>query len=350
MRIHNNFTGGNICVKKQRLNNFYLENELRDTVGDWFYWAFCVENAENKEINFHFDKNRIGYWGPAVSHDLKEWHWLDECEEKSFRYRFSVNEKKVYFAHHMLYHPERFIDFARLKEFEITELCKSRNGRSVPCLNLGNGEISVILTARHHACESTGNYVLEGVLEEFSRDFPDNIRILCVPFVDLDGVIDGDQGKSRRPHDHNRDYIENPIYPEIRAIKKYCDKYGCNFGFDFHSPWHKGGENDSIFIVRNCLEKEILFDRFSAIFEKEITEKSMEYKKTNDHPPFTDWNQPSSSFGCVMNSRPECHLAFSLGSTYFGTSANKVSSERFIELGKSFGKAIKLFINDFKDR
>ena len=34
-------------------------------------------------------------------------------------------------------------------------------------------------------------------------------KILCVPFVDFDGVVDGDQGKGRNSHDHNRDYCEN---------------------------------------------------------------------------------------------------------------------------------------------
>lgn len=80
--------------------------------------------------------------------------------------------------------------------------------------------------------------------------------MLCVPFVDYDGIVDGDQGKRRMPHDHNVDYGQNEsIYPETAAIKEYANKNGCNYGFDFHSPWHKGGENDNIFIVRNSIEK-----------------------------------------------------------------------------------------------
>lgn len=206
------------------------------------------------------------------------------------------------------------------------------------------GNISIILTARHHACESTGNYVLEGVLDEFAKSLPDDIRILCVPFVDCDGVIKGDQGKSRYPHDHNRDYTDKPVYAEVAAIKEYIDAHGCNYGFDFHSPWHTGDENDNIFIVRNSVENELNFERFADILEKSISEKSMDYKKANDHPPLTGWNQPSPSFACTMSERPECRLAFTLESTYFGTERNKVSSERLIELGKCFAKSIKMFI------
>lgn len=33
-------------------------------------------------------------------------------------------------------------------------------------MRFGDGNRSIILTARHHACESTGSYVLEGVLDD----------------------------------------------------------------------------------------------------------------------------------------------------------------------------------------
>ena len=346
MKIHGDFIGGNVMVKNQTENNIYIANDLRDTQGEWFYWAFCVEGAAGKKLVFHFDKNRLGYWGPAVSHNLKDWHWLDNCNGDSFTYNFAEDENKVYFAHHMLYHPERFCSFAKSQGFEIAELCKSRKGRCVPCVKFGNGNKHVIVTARHHACESTGNYVLEGMLTELVKSMPSDISVLCVPFVDYDGVVDGDQGKSRYPHDHNRDYTEKSIYPEVAAIKAYAEKYGCNYGFDFHSPWHKGDENDTVFIVRNSIEKTDRFERFADILESEITENSMAYKKTNDHPPFTGWNQPSTSFACVMTNRPECDIAFALESAYFGTEENKVSPDRLVELGKCFAVSVKRYIKE----
>ena len=102
MTIHQNFIGGNIHVKEITENTVVLENELRDTVQDWFYWAFCVEGAQDNEITFRFQKNRLGYWGPAVSHDLVHWHWLDSVDKDSFTYCFGKSESCVYFAHSML--------------------------------------------------------------------------------------------------------------------------------------------------------------------------------------------------------------------------------------------------------
>ena len=345
MNIHGNFVGGNISVKEITEGTVVLENELRDTEGDWFYWAFCVEGAIGRTLTFQMQHNRLGYWGPAVSYDLENWSWLDSCNGDSFTYTFKEGEGKVYFAHHILYHPKRFYSLCQNLNLNKDELCISRKGRSVPCLHIGNGEKSIIFTARHHACESTGNYVLEGVIKELVNSPIENARILIVPFVDYDGVVDGDQGKSRVPHDHNRDYIDTPIYPEVRSIRNFMDTYSCHYGFDLHSPWHKGGTNDKIFVVRNLKEKDEAFDLFSSIFESQISEKSMKYSKNNDYPACTNWNQPSSSFGYTTNNRPDCQIAFTLESTYFGTQDNKVTAEKLVELGKCFARAVKKYVN-----
>ena len=45
MNIHSSFTGGNIVLDRIENDIVYLERDIRDTKGDWFYWAFCVEGA-----------------------------------------------------------------------------------------------------------------------------------------------------------------------------------------------------------------------------------------------------------------------------------------------------------------
>src|SRR5690606_16689848 len=95
-------------------------------------------------------------------------------------------------------------------------LCKTELGREVPLIHIKNPsntspKFQLVFTARHHACEMMANYVLEGIissilLNEQLAYLRDNCEILVVPFVDFDGVEDGDQGKNRMPRDHNRDY------------------------------------------------------------------------------------------------------------------------------------------------
>lgn len=334
---------------EQNGNDIYLENELRDTAGDWFYWAFCVEDAGGQEVTFHFpQENRLGYWGAAVSHDLKEWHWSEQCDDSSFIYRFGENENKVYFAHNMLYHPDRFYEFAKRNNLQVSELCKSQKGRIVPCIGFGEGKTSVILTARHHACESTGNYVLEGVLEELIRHSLPDVKVFCVPFVDFDGVVAGDQGKNRAPLDHYMDYNPETAahYPEVAAIRRYAAENGCTCGFDFHSPWHKGGENDTVFIVQTSAEELNKFLLFGNELKAAITPQSVQYDGETDYPPMTGWNiDGTNTFAGHMMERNECDIAFTIEIAYFGTKENQVSQKKLVELGHCFAAALKTYLS-----
>ena len=45
MVIHSNFPGVNIHFVEENGTDIFLKNEIRDSGQDWFYWAFCVENA-----------------------------------------------------------------------------------------------------------------------------------------------------------------------------------------------------------------------------------------------------------------------------------------------------------------
>lgn len=334
---------------KERIGDtFFLENELRDTTADWFYWAFCVEGAQGKTLTFQMQRHRLGYFGPAVSHDLVNWHWLGTVDGDSFTYTFGEQENRVYFAHSMLYHPSRFAEFAEKQGLKIRELCIGCKGSSVPCVEFGDGTKTIILTARHHACESTGNYVLEGVLESLSKDPIPGYRVFCVPFVDYEGVIRGDQGKARAPYDHNRDYDHNApsLYPECAAIRDYAAKHGCTFAFDFHSPWHKGGKNDTAFIVRKREDRTDLNDRFGALLEESITEDAFRYEMVNDQLPETEWNLFGNHFSCYMSLIPENQLTFTLETAYFGTPENQVSEEKLLALGRCFTKALRAYIGD----
>ena len=348
MLIHQNFTGGNIRIVEKDGCVIQLDNELRDTTQDWFYWAFCIEGAAAQTLTFCFPKTRIGYYGPAVSHDLKSWRWLGKGEDpNAFTYTFGADENKVYFAHNMLYHPDRFAAFANRNGLQTEEFCLSRKGRSVPCLRFGEGSHIILLTARHHACESTGNYVLEGVLETMIRNPIPDTRVICVPFVDYDGVVDGDQGKARAPHDQNRDYDYGipAIYPEVAELRKIADT-GILYGFDFHSPYHTGGNNDNVFVVRKDIEKTVRYDRFGTLLEDALTENALKYYCKNDMQPNVSWNKPDTpTFACYMDKYGGAELSFTLETTYFGKEDNIFNQEKAVELGRCFAEALRSYEN-----
>jgi tetratricopeptide (TPR) repeat protein len=90
------------------------------------------------------------------------------------------------------------------------------------------------------------SYVLEGFLQEALSDAPGAVEfrrkyvLYAVPLVDKDGVQNGDQGKGREPHDHNRDYGQTNLYPEVQAIQALVQSKNIPFVMDFHCPALRG--------------------------------------------------------------------------------------------------------------
>jgi hypothetical protein len=163
--------------------------------------------------------------------------------------------------------------------FKLTELCKSRKGRKVESLNLGTDDSAqktkILLTSRHHCCEMTANYVIEGMLEE-AMENPEILELIefsVVPFVDKDGVEEGDQGKNRKPHDHARDYIEDSLYPETKAIREFILKNKTNIIIDLHCPGLYNGTNELIHIVGSeFCDNQRETDRYATLMEKKAVD------------------------------------------------------------------------------
>ncbi|NLB91265.1 MAG: hypothetical protein GX786_08630 [Clostridiales bacterium] len=343
MKISKDFVGGNIVFLKKEENCIFLENELRDTKGDWFYWAFCIEGAQSQKLQFIFNQeNRLGPWGAAVSHDLLTWEWSNsKTEEESFTYHFGPDEDKVYFAHHMLYHPKHFDLFLEKKRIRKNILTINEKGDAVPAITIGNGEETIFLTGRHHACESTGSYVLEGVIDQLSTFPLENIKVICIPFVDYTGVIKGDQGKARHPHDHGSDYLVDPIYAAPKKIMELVLNTKTMAGWDFHSPWHKGGINDTIFFSEGSDEYRESIIEFKKTFYAVNKNSSFVYTPESDVLGNEKWNlNQNPSFKNFLAYNSQLHLGSVLETTYFGTKSNYFTQENGRALGRDFGTAI----------
>lgn len=349
MRIDRDFPGGNIEVRSLEGYRAQLAAELRDTEGDWFYWSFRVRGAAGRVVTFDFSpKHWLGYFGPAVSRDQISWQWAGgaSADRASFTYAFAEGEDEVYFCHDLPYSVARFERFAAQNGLLPQPLCRSEKGNIVPMLRLGEGPEAILVTSRHHCCESTGTYVMEGILREFlSRPLP-GVRLLAVPFMDIDGVLAGDQGKSRAPHDHNRDYSEAPIYESVRAVMALSRHENIVYMFDLHSPWHLGGRNDVAFEVRKNLAMRPAQVRFGELLEAEARAHpaSFQYETANDLDANVEWNRDdvmvSSSTG-FFTRLPGVRLCFSLETPYFGTAANAVTQENLVEFGRCMARALR---------
>ena len=113
----------------------------------------------------------------------RTWSWLGNkaVQGASFRYAFGPDVESVRFAFSLPYQETHLRRFLARHESSgnvvVRELCKTRKGRSVERVHVGklDGQPThrVLITCRHHACESTASYVLEGMLAALLADTDD---------------------------------------------------------------------------------------------------------------------------------------------------------------------------------
>ena len=311
VKIDADYPGGNIIVGRIMGDTVDLRQDMRDTSGWWFYWNFRVRGAAGRTLTFRFtNRNPIGVRGPAVSDDDgKTWSWLGSRSVKgaSFRYSFPAGPGAVRFCFAMPYQHADMQQFlkrhSKHKHLAIRELCKTRKGRTVQRIHLGNvtgkPTCRVLLTARHHCCEMMAGYALEGAIAAILAETPDgrwfrkNVEVMAVPFMDTDGVADGDQGKNRKPRDHNRDYVGKSIYPSVRALRELAPKWSAGrlkIAFDLHCPYIRGRHNEVIYMVGSP-DKRIWAQQcaFGRILES-VRTGPLPYKASDNLPFGKAWN------------------------------------------------------------
>lgn len=296
---------GNIIFERISNDTVFVHQDLRDTSGDWFYWAFRARGCQGRTFTFVFTKSvAVGVRGPVVSTDRgKTYGYVDvrNLTRKTFTYSFPEDAFEVWMYECFPYTLDMWESFVKgipaSIPFDTGTLCQTKKGTDVPYFHIGNGKNKVIMTSRHHCSETTGTMVLEGVAAAFAEDsdlgrkLRSTIDLTIVPFVDLDGAIAGDQGKNRKPHDHNRDYTEF-LYPETKAVARLMQEKSAVVFVDVHSPWLYGQNNEFIYTpwkepkIIHDIDKETLF---SALLEKN-QEGGLRYKASDDLPFGKSWN------------------------------------------------------------
>jgi hypothetical protein len=372
------FPGGNVIVERMDGDMLYLRQDLRDTEGWWFFWHFRVRGAGGRTLTFHFTAGDvIGTRGPAFSLDDGEsWDWLGRDvvqvidEGTVFRHTFAPDADDVRFCFTIPYLAadlDGFLeqyDFRNNAALQHLSLCHTRKGREVEMLRVGcldrEPQHRVLMTSRHHACESIATYSLEGVLAEVLAEsevgawLRGNVEFFVVPFVDKDGVEDGDQGKNRRPHDHNRDYgfagsvAEDSIYATTRALRERIPIWSdgkLRVALDLHCPWIRGEQHEVIhFVGKPNPENWARVGKFSEILESMQT-GPLEYRATDNLPFGVSWNTTENGtqgrgFSRWAGELPDINIATSLEIPYANVRDVDVTADGARALGRDLARAL----------
>lgn len=373
--IDANYPGGNIIVERIEGDTVRLKQDLRDTEGWWFYWSFRVKGAATRKLRFQFsDKNPIGVRGPAVSTDAgKTWSWLGPktAEGPSFTYEFAPDADEVRFCFAIPYLETDLKTFLKQHAYDphisARSLSKSKMKRNIERIHAGrlNAEpkYRVLLTARHHACESIANYALEGILQEVLAGtetglwFRRNVEVLAIPFMDKDGVEQGDQGKNRRPHDHNRDYIAKSIYPSVAALRTFVPNWSngkLKVALDLHCPYISGPGNEAIYMAGSPNEDIWTRQQEFAKILQDVQTGPIKYSAKDNLPFGKAWNTGQNygkqkSAAAWAGDIDGVTLSSTIEIPYANASGEPVTAQNARAFGRDLAQAIRTYLQNQQD-
>ncbi len=399
--IDADFPGGNIRVLSVEGDRAVVAPDLRDIQPGkwWFYWSlrFTAPAGTRAEIVFR-ERNPIGVRGPACSADGgATWSWMGADSVASF----SLNGKPAWSFEARVPEGAAEIRYSGAIQYlethlqawlarhrgnpalRVEELCRSREGRCVEllragCLDADKARGTVLLTSRHHCCETMGTYVMEGLLDsvladdDLGRRWRERWLVLDVPFMDKDGVEKGDQGKNRDPHDHNRDYIAQPLYPEVAALMRLGDGLrgrGAGAGpevaamLDLHCPTLRGEWNDRAYLVGSS--DPFVWENqqaFMATLER-LRRGPVPFDPQRCLLPYgVAWNkaespaeqadgarkaQLRSSAGWARDTFPEALLTATLETAYADALGVEVNAESARAIGRDLARALDAHLDGF---
>ena len=366
--ISSDFAGGNIMVVKTAGDTIWLKPDLSETDGEWFYWYFKVSNISGKQLFFQFTlDNQFTAFGPAYSiNNNNTWKWYGEnrVHKNGFSYAFSPEDTVAWFCTAFPYTGKDLDSFlSRLENRDRLHrdtLCLSPDNRVIEQLSIiPSGDkpgTMVLITARHHACEMMANYVLEGIIESILNEVEleylrETVEFLIVPFMDKDGVENGEQGKNRIPRDHNRDYEGESIYQSTAALREEIPAWSdgrLKIALDLHCPWIKGEYHEWIYLVGKkdpIMEAEQI--RFGELLENHATGE-LRFRSRDFLPYGTSWNTQGSftkglSFSGWAGGLDNISLATTLEFPY----ANILGVQVTRDNARAFGKAISYALLDY---
>ena len=365
------FAGGNIVVNEIDGDAISVRQDLRDTTGDWFYWYFRARGAAGRELTVRFTgSNVIGTRGPAISTDGGEsWEWLgrEAVDGQSFRYTVPEEADEVRFCFAIPYFERDLTEFltqhADDPHLELTTSATTRNGRAVEQIRLGDlsGDPThrVLLTCRHHCCEMMASYALEGLMQtvltgsDYGRWLRENVEFLIVPFVDKDGVEQGDQGKNRAPRDHNRDYAGESIYASVGALRETVPAWSggrLRVALDLHCPHIRGESNEKIYFV-GIQNQEIWANvkRFSKVLAT-VQTGALEYREADNMPFGQGWNtgnnytQGRSFSGWASQDLPGIEVASTIEIPYANVRETTVTPDAARAFGRDVARALREYL------
>lgn len=260
------FPGASAHYLRQRRGALHFAAR-RDDGPTSMWWHFALEGLEGDPVECVWEHTEqvLGSSGLGavvpVYRANGQWRRVAarscnyDPEAREFRFQLPAVAERLELAYCYPYGLDRveamLKRLARRGHAHVREIGASEGGRPMQLVEMGHGDTHIWLTARHHAGETPGSYVLEGLLRQACRrpDLLDLVTLHAVPVMDLDGVAEGMYGKDRAPRDFNRDYVAEPCRPEVAALIQAAEWVkAAHLFIDLHAP----APGNASFVVPVC--------------------------------------------------------------------------------------------------
>jgi hypothetical protein len=372
IQIDSNFPGGAVeGIFFENEHTVFFEAPLNGSPQSLWYY-FRITGGKGEPLTFVqrnlanilgvLESRTYQFTNPVIKHgESGSWERINSTDviftKDPMKYTFVVTPQNdvTYLAFSFPYTFENLKGFIESNDefnnIKIGYSGKTSEGRRYPYLEVGNPEIKgkycILITARHHAGETPGSYVLEGILKSFLHQLNlanskiGQLKLFIFPFVDFDGVQEGRYGKGRPPIDFNRDWSAKSQHQEILQIQEFTENalidHQLLLYIDLHAP-QPGGTSYLIPPRASCYQSELYYRmwNFSHQFEKEI--EGVTTCRVEDLDPFAmNWGQENYQHNSVGFHAKHYQIpAFTLETSYhFDSNLQLLSPPKWQTMGKT---------------
>lgn len=237
-------------------------------------------------------------------------------------------------------------------------LAQSKEGRPVPALKISEGSLpdlqrpAIWIQARQHAWEVGGSWVAVGLTQWLAGDnkqavwLRQHAEIYIIPLMDVDHVATGDGGKHALPHDHNRDWVTTPYWPEVAASQQYIRRLAgegrMNMFLDLHNP-APGNKVQTMYVLDKTYMGQEAFprqERFVALMTETFGE--LKQHRNGPKPAVTTWGERVSEAWVLENAHANT-IAFCI-ETPWNIPAG--TPEGYGIVGRKLGSVIEVLLRE----
>lgn len=276
LALSTNFPGGSAEIRSLNPDTAEIHIQPANTPGRGWpcWWYFRLDGlAVGQTVRVKVSGNPTAFrestvldasWcqpdRAAISIDDVAWSQTPLCQRTADRtavYTFDAPAERVWLAWGPPFLPAHADDLLTRIEKQLPAarrftLARTIGDRAVQGIQLDQESASqfprraIWVQARQHAWESGSSWVGRGFLEWAAGADPSAIElrrrctIFFVPIMDVDNVAQGAGGKEAVPRDHNRDWADEPVYPEVAAaqgrLRRLDDEGSLTLFVDLHNP------------------------------------------------------------------------------------------------------------------